>query len=63
MREKCYEVFMNFLQNTSQHIKDGQVSDEIIKSYREQMKTMRVRANMPGVIRVFPKSTASLKNR
>ena len=32
---------MDFLQNTSQHIKDGQVSDEIIQSYREQMKTMR----------------------
>ncbi len=41
MREKCYDVFMDFLQNTSQHIKDGQVSDEIIRSYREQMKTMR----------------------
>jgi predicted transcriptional regulator len=41
MREKCYEIFMEFLQNTSQHIKDGQVSDEIIQSYREQMKTMR----------------------
>ena len=43
MREKCYGVFMEFLQNTSQHIKDGQVSDEIIQSYREQMKTMRSR--------------------
>ena len=32
---------MNFLQNTVQHIKDGQVSDEIIQSYREQMKTMK----------------------
>lgn len=41
MREKCYELFMDFLQNTSQHIKDGQVSDEIIQSYREQMKAMR----------------------
>ena len=41
MREKCYELFMEFLQNTSQHIKDGQVSDEIIRSYREQMKAMR----------------------
>ena len=41
MRDKCYEVFMDFLQNTSQHIKEGQVSDEIIQSYREQMKTMR----------------------
>ena len=41
MREKCYETFMTFLQNTSQHIKEGQVSDEMIKSYREQMKAMR----------------------
>jgi predicted transcriptional regulator len=41
MRDKCYEVFMDFLQNTAQHIKDGQVSEEIIQSYREQMKTMR----------------------
>jgi DNA-binding transcriptional ArsR family regulator len=41
MRDKCYEVFMDFLQNTSRHIKEGQVSDEIIQAYREQMKTMR----------------------
>ena len=41
MREKCYQVFMDFLQNTSQHIRDGQVSDEIIQSYRHQMKAMR----------------------
>jgi len=43
MREKCFEVFMDFLQNTSHHIKDGQVSDEIIQSYREQMKAMRIK--------------------
>jgi len=41
MREKCYGVFMEFLQNTSQHIKDGHVSDGIIQSYREQMKVLR----------------------
>jgi predicted transcriptional regulator len=41
MREKCYGVFMEFLQNTSQHIKDGHVSEEIIETYREQMKTMQ----------------------
>ena len=41
MREKCYEVFMEFLQKTSQHIRDGQVSEEMIRSYREQMKAMR----------------------
>jgi predicted transcriptional regulator len=37
MREKCYGVFMDFLQNTSQHIKDGNVSEEIIQAYREQL--------------------------
>ena len=41
MRDKCYEVFMEFLQNTAQHIKDGQVPEEIIRSYREQMTAMR----------------------
>ena len=41
MREKCYEAFLDFLQNTAMHIKDGQVSDEIIQSYRKQMKVLR----------------------
>jgi predicted transcriptional regulator len=43
MRETCHEVFMDFLKNTSRHIRDGQVSDEIIRSYRDQMKAMRSR--------------------
>jgi len=41
MQEKCYAIFMDFLQNTARHIKDGQVSNEIIESYREQMNAMR----------------------
>ena len=41
MRDKCYGVFLDFLQNTSQHIKDGQVSEEIIRSYRDQLKGMQ----------------------
>ena len=41
MRDKCYGVFLEFLQNTSQHIKDGRVSEEIIRSYRDQLKNMR----------------------
>ncbi len=41
MREKCFELFMDFLQNTARHIKEGQVSEEIIKSYQDQMKAMR----------------------
>lgn len=41
MREKCYEVFMDFLQKTSHHISDGEISDEVVQSYRDQMKAMR----------------------
>lgn len=41
MRDTCYAVFMDFLQNTAHHIKDGKVSDEIIQSYRKQMEAMR----------------------
>ncbi len=41
MRDKCYGVYLDFLQNTSKHIKDGQVSEEIIRSYREQLKGMQ----------------------
>ncbi len=41
MRDKCYGVFLDFLQNTSKHIKNGQVSEEIIQSYRDQLKNMR----------------------
>jgi len=41
MRDTCFALFMEFLQNTAQHIRDGEVSDEIIQSYRGQMKAMR----------------------
>ena len=44
MRDECYGLFMDFLKNTAQHIKDGKVSDEIIQSYREQMKAMQSRS-------------------
>ena len=41
MRDTCFALFMDFLQNTAKHIKDGQVSGELIESYRKQMKAMR----------------------
>ena len=41
MREKCFGLFMDFLQNTARHINDGEVSEEIIQSYREQMDAMK----------------------
>jgi predicted transcriptional regulator len=41
MREKCYELFMDFLQKTSRHIRDGAISDDVVRAYRKQMKAMR----------------------
>jgi DNA-binding transcriptional ArsR family regulator len=43
MRDTCYALFMDFLKNTAGHIEDGEISDEIIQSYRDQMKAMRSR--------------------
>jgi len=41
MREKCYLVFMDFLQTTARHIRDDRVSADLIESYRDQMKSLR----------------------
>jgi len=41
MRETCYGVFMEFLENSARHITDGDISDKLIQSYRERMKVLR----------------------
>ena len=41
MRETCFGVFIKFLENSARHIRDGEVSDELIQSYRKQMKALR----------------------
>jgi len=41
MREKCFQVFMEFLEKTAVHIKDETVTDELIRSYRDQLKVLR----------------------
>jgi hypothetical protein len=41
MRESCFALFMEFLDNSASHIRDGEVTDELIQSYRKQMKTLR----------------------
>lgn len=41
MREQCFGAFMQFLETTSRHICDGEVSEEVIQSYREQMQALR----------------------
>jgi len=41
MRDDCFELFMDFLQNTSRHIRDGRVSEEVIQSYRDRIQALR----------------------
>ena len=33
--------FMKFLENSARHISDGEVTDGLIESYRERVKTLR----------------------
>lgn len=41
MKANCYGVFMEFLKNSAGHIAEGTVTDELILSYRDQMKALR----------------------
>jgi len=41
MREQCYGVFLDFLQKTARHIGGGEIPDEVVQSYREEMEAMR----------------------
>ena len=41
MRETCFALFIEFLENSARHIREGEISDELIQSYREQMKALR----------------------
>jgi hypothetical protein len=41
MKTNCYGAFMEFLENSAGHIAEGAVSEELIRSYRGQMKALR----------------------
>jgi DNA-binding transcriptional ArsR family regulator len=41
MQESCFAVFMEFLQASATHIKDERVSEDLVISFREQLKGMR----------------------
>ncbi|SDK32633.1 Helix-turn-helix domain-containing protein [Methanoculleus thermophilus] len=41
MRERCYAVFYEFLKASAEHIRDGEVSEEVVRSYRDRLATMR----------------------
>ncbi len=68
MQKTCYGVFMEFLKNSVQHIRDGEVSDELIQSYRERMKVLRKKGPFDQcdtcfteVGRLFEKQVALMK--
>ncbi|WP_332449284.1 winged helix-turn-helix domain-containing protein [Methanoculleus sp.] len=41
MRERCYAAFYEFLKSSAEHIRDGEVSEEVIQSYRDRLAAMR----------------------
>ena len=63
MRDKCFGVFMEFLENSARHIRDGGISDEMIQLYRKQMKTLRKKGRTITVTPALAKSAGSSRNR
>jgi len=41
MRERCYAAFYEFLKASAEHIRDGEVSEEVVRSYRDRLAAMR----------------------
>ncbi len=41
MRDRCYAAFYEFLKSSVEHIRDGEVSEAVIQSYRDRLATMR----------------------
>lgn len=67
-RKTCYGVFVEFLENSARHITDGNISDELIQSYRERIKTLRQKGPFDKcdtcfteVGRLFEKQVALMK--
>ncbi len=41
MYDSCFQVFFDFLTSTSKHIKDGQITEEIVSSYETQLEELK----------------------
>ncbi len=41
MHDTCYQVFLEFLTATANHIRDGSITEEIIRSYDEQLEKIK----------------------
>ena len=37
MHDTCFQIFLDFLTTTSQHIKNGEITEEIVQSYENQL--------------------------
>ncbi len=53
MREKCYAVFYEFLKETSGHIREGSVTDEIIGAYRTKLEGLKKTGKLESCSRCF----------
>ncbi|PWR71290.1 winged helix-turn-helix domain-containing protein [Methanospirillum lacunae] len=41
MHDTCFKVLLNFLTITSNHINDGEITDDLVRSYRTHLDEMR----------------------
>jgi len=41
MHDTCFQVFLDFLTTTSKHIRNGEITEEIVKSYENQLEELK----------------------
>ncbi|MDD1729489.1 MAG: winged helix-turn-helix domain-containing protein [Methanospirillum sp.] len=41
MHDTCFQILLNFLTATSNHINDGEITDDLVRSYRAHIEEMR----------------------
>ena len=41
MHDTCFQVFLDFLKATSKHIRNGEITEELVVSYKSQIDEMR----------------------
>ena len=41
MHDTCFQVFLDFLTSTSQHIKNGEITEEMVQSYENQLVELK----------------------
>jgi hypothetical protein len=63
MRERCYAAFYEFLKSSAEHIKDGEVSEEVVQSYRDRLAEMRKGGSSTPAPPALPRRTVSSRNR